>query len=392
MDVKEYAQKYSDYVISMRRHFHRHPEPSLEEFETCKRIVEELQEMGLEPRVVHTTGVTVDIGDAARSGKTVMLRADIDALRIVEETGEEFASENHGIMHACGHDSHAAMLLTAAHILKDMEDAGEINGRVRLIFEPAEEIAKGANGMIAAGVMDGVDIVYGTHVWSTVDAGIFSVSPGPVMASADFFTITVRGKAVHGSAPEAGIDPIATAAAIVTELYNVFNREYPSSETVVLSLCQISGGNTDNAIPEIVTMGGTTRAFNEDIRQSFPGTIERVIKGVAAAHRAEADLDYRWGSPVCVNDEGAVKRAEKSIASIFGEEAVQGFDPVMGGENFGEYEKLVPGVFVFLGVRNEECGAVYPQHSNRYRMDESALIKGAAAAVQFAVDYLNEEE
>ncbi|MBQ9827993.1 MAG: amidohydrolase [Lachnospiraceae bacterium] len=392
MKVMEYARKYADYSVEQRRYFHRHPEPSQEEFGTCRAIVKELEAMGLKPQVIHTSGVTVDIGDGSKSGKTVLLRADIDALRVPEETGEEFASENPGVSHACGHDGHIAMNLTAARILKDMDDAGELNGRVRLIFEPGEENARGANGMIAAGVLEGVDLAYGTHIWSSVESGYFGVTTGPVMASADFFTVTVKGRAVHGAEPQNGIDPIPAAAAIISELYTVFSREYSSSETVVLSICQMTGGNTDNAIPEIVTMGGTTRAFNEDIRQSFPGTIERVIKGVAAAHRAEAELDYRWGSPVVVNDAGAAEKARKAISANFGEDAVTDFRPIMVGDDYGEYIMRVPGVYVFLGIRNEECGAVWPQHSNHYRIDESALIKGAAAAVQYAVDFLNEEE
>ena len=392
MIVKDYALKYSDYAIQKRRYFHRHPEPSLEEYETCKTIVEELKSMGLEPKVVHNTGVMVDIGDVTKSGKTVMIRADIDALRIPEETGEEFTSENPGVSHACGHDAHIAMNLTAARILKDIEDDGKLNGRVRLIFEPAEENARGANGMIAAGVLDGVDIAYSTHVWGGVDAGMIGTIAGPIMASADFFTITVKGVSVHGSQPQDGIDPIAAAAQIVTDLYTVFNREYPARETVVLSLCQIQGGDTDNAIPEMVKIGGTTRAFNNDVRNSFPETIERVIKGVGAAHRVEAELDYRWGSPVVINDAKCVERAVKAVAKNFGPGKTYEFTPVMGGEDFGEYEKIVPGVFVFLGIKNEELGAIYPQHSSHYKIDESVLINGAIAGVQYAVDYLNGDE
>ena len=392
MIVKDYALKYSDYTIEQRRYFHRHPEPSLEEFETCKAIVKELTDMGLEPKVVHTTGVMVDIGDVSKSGKTVLIRGDIDALRIPEETGEEFTSENPGISHACGHDAHIAMTLAAAHVLKDIDDAGELNGRVRLIFEPAEENAHGANGMIEAGVLDGVDIAYGTHVWGGVEAGMLGTIAGPIMASADFFTITVKGVSVHGSQPQDGVDPIAAAAQIITDLYTVFNREYPAKETVVLSLCQIQGGNADNAIPEVVKIGGTTRAFNNDIRNSFPETITRVIKGVGAAHRVEAELDYRWGSPVVINDETCVKRLVKAAEKNFGPGRTYEFPPVMGGDDFGEYEKIIPGVYVFLGIKNDEIGAIYPQHSSHYKIDESVLIDGVIAGVQYAVDYLNGDE
>lgn len=385
--IQEIGTKYDEYVVAMRRKFHRCPEPSLEEYETCRMICEELRAMGLEPRVVHNTGVVADIGDASKSGKTVLLRADIDALRVTEDTGEPFSSENPGLMHACGHDAHIAMNLTAARILTERKET--LNGRVRMIFEPAEENAKGATGMIAAGVMEGVSTVYGTHVWSAFPAGQIGIAGGPVMASADFFTITVRGKAVHGSEPQNGVDPIAVAAAIINELYVVFAREYPAKELVVLSFCQIAGGNTDNAIPETVTIGGTTRAFNPALRSTYAGTMERVIRHMAEAFRAEAELDYRWGSPPVINDDASAERAWRAVTANFGEGSAVHFEPIMGGDDFAEYEAVAPGVYVFLGVGNEKAGAVWPQHSNHYRMDESVLIKGAVSAAQYAVDYLN---
>lgn len=387
MLVKDIGMAYSDYVVGLRRKFHRFPEPSLEEHQTCRMICEELRAMGLEPRIVHNTGVVADIGDVSRSGKTVLLRADIDALRVKEDTGEAFSSEHEGVMHACGHDAHIAMNLTAAKLLTEMQD--QLPGRVRVIFEPAEENAKGAPGMIQAGVMEGVSTVYGTHVWSTLQAGRFGISGGPVMASADFFTITVRGKAVHGSEPQNGVDTIAVAAAIINELYVAFAREYPAKEPVVLSFCQIAGGNTDNAIPEVVKIGGTTRSFNRELRSTYPDTMNRVIRHVAEAFRAEAELDYRWGSAPVINDDASAERAKRAVAANFGEEAVMRFEPIMGGDDFSEYEAIAPGVYVFLGVGNPETGAIWPQHSNHYRIDESTLIKGAIAAVQYAVDYLN---
>jgi len=389
MLVKEIAEKYQNYVIEMRRKFHRCPEIALQEFQTCRMICEELQGMGLAPKVIHGTGVMVDIGDRSRSGRTVCIRSDIDALQVPEETGAEYASENPGYMHACGHDAHIAMNLGCARILCDIKD--ELNGSVRLIFEPAEEIAKGALGMIAEGALDQVDTIYGTHVWGDVLAGTFSAEAGPRMASADFFTIRVKGKSVHGSLPHKGIDPIAAAAAIIGNLQVVFHREVEASEPAVLSFCQIHGGSTDNAIPEEVTIGGTTRAFSRDVRNSFPGIMERVIHDTARAFRAEAALDYRFGSSPVTNDALCSERALKAITKNYGTKAVTCQKPTMGGENFSEYQELVPGVFVFLGVRNEALGAVYPNHSSHFSMDETVLIRGSVAAVQYAVDFLNEQ-
>lgn len=390
MLINDIAGKYQDYVIQMRRKFHRCPEVALKETKTCRMICEELEQMGLVPRVIYGTGVMVDIGDRSRSGRTVCIRADIDALQVAEETGAEYASENPGYMHACGHDAHIAMNLGCARILCDIEK--ELNGRVRLIFEPAEEIAKGALGMIAAGAMDQVDTVYGTHVWGNVPAGVFSAEAGPRMASADFFTIRVKGKSVHGSLPHKGIDPVAAAAAIISQLQVVFQREMDASEPTVLSFCQIHGGNTDNAIPEEVTIGGTTRAFSEEVRRSFPEIMERVIRDTARSFRAEASLDYRFGSSPVSNDPECSRRAMEAITKNYGPQALTTQKPTMGGENFSEYQALVPGVFVFLGIQNEELGAVYPNHSSRFSMDERVLIRGSVAAVQYAVDYLGERK
>ncbi len=390
MLIKEIAGKYQNYVIEMRRKFHRCPEVALQETKTCCMICEELQAMGLTPRVIHGTGVMVDIGDRSRSGRTVCIRADIDALQVAEETGAEYASENPGYMHACGHDAHIAMNLGCARMLCDIEK--RLNGSVRLIFEPAEEIAKGALGMIAEGALDQVDTVYGTHVWGNVPAGVFSAEAGPRMASADFFTIRVKGKSVHGSLPHKGIDPIAAAAAIINNLQVAFQREMDASEPTVLSFCQIHGGNTDNAIPEEVMIGGTTRGFSGEVRRSFPEIMERVIRDTAHAFRAEAFLDYRFGSSPVSNDEECSRRAMEAITKNYGPEALTLQKPTMGGENFSEYQALVPGVFVFLGIANEELGAVYPNHSSHFSMDESVLIRGSVAAVQYAVDFLGEQQ
>lgn len=387
MLIREIAEKYQNYVIEMRRKFHRCPEIGLKETKTCRMICEELQNMGLAPKVIHGTGVMVDIGDRSRSGRTVCIRADIDALQVTEETGAEYASENPGYMHACGHDAHIAMNLGCAKILCDIQE--QLNGSVRLIFEPAEEIAKGALGMIADGALYQVDTIYGTHVWGNVPAGVFSAEAGPRMASADFFTIRVKGKSVHGSLPHKGIDPIAAAAAMINNLQVVFQREMDASEPAVLSFCQIHGGNTDNAIPEEVTIGGTTRAYSHEVRQSFPGIMERVIQDTARAFRAEAVLDYRFGSSPVSNDPQCSQRAIEAITKNYGPEAITLQKPTMGGENFSEYQALVPGVFVFLGIQNEELGAVYPNHSSHFSMDESVLIRGSVVAVQYAVDFLS---
>ena len=388
LEIGEITEKYNDYAIQMRRQFHRYPESAGQEFQTCRMICEELQRMGLEPHIICDTGVTVDIGERSRSGHTACIRADIDALQVQEETGASYASEHEGYMHACGHDAHIAMALTAARILKDREE--ELNGSVRVIFQPAEETACGARQMIAAGALDQVDTIYGTHVWSGIPAGMFSAEAGSRMASADFFTITIRGKGAHGSMPNKGIDPIAAAAAVIQNVQVSFSREFSPLETALVSFCQIHGGNTDNAIPDTVTIGGTTRAFLPRIRDQFPEIMNRVIRETAAAFRAEACLDYRLGASPLLNDKGASDRAIRAVRRLFGEDAVIEKPHDTGGEDFAEYLKMVPGVFVFLGIENPKEGSVYPNHSSHFAIDESILIKGAAAAVQYCLDFLEE--
>ncbi|MCD8250338.1 MAG: amidohydrolase [Lachnospiraceae bacterium] len=386
MLIREYAEKYSDYIIEMRRKFHRCPELCFQEKRTCEMICKELQAMELMPQVLCGTGVVVDIGDRARSGRTVAIRADIDALMVKEETGADYASENEGYMHACGHDAHIAMNLGCAKILRDIQD--QLNGSVRLIFQPAEEFARGASAMIEAGALKDVDTIYGTHVWGDIPAGKFSAEAGARMASADFFTITVRGKATHGALPHNGVDPITAAAAIIQNLQVVFHREIIATEPAVISLCQIHGGDADNAIPDKVTIGGTTRTYSREVRESFPIIMERVIHDTAAAFRAEVELDYRWGSSAVINDAECSERAIRAITANYGEQAVTRFEHVMSGEDYSEYQEVVPGVFVFLGIRNEETGAAWPNHSSHFAVDEHVLARGAAAAVQYAVDFL----
>ncbi len=391
MTAMDRAKSCEDYVISLRRKFHQYPEISRQEVNTCRMICEELVGMGLKPRVVCDTGVIVDIGDKARSGRMAAIRADIDALRVKEETGAPYASRTEGLMHACGHDAHIAMALAAARILKGMEDCGELRGGIRILFEPAEEVADGALRMMDAGALDGVDTIYGTHVWAGIPAGAFAVQDGARMASADFFTITVRGKSAHGSMPHNGIDPIVAAAAMIQNVQTALHREIPAMETAVVSFCQIHGGDTDNAIPDIVTIGGTGRAFSPEVRKAIPEIMGRVLKYTGEAYRTDVTLDYRWGSSVLINNPQAVHRAKAAIEKNFGPEALAEIPPNTGGEDFAEYLDVVPGVFVFLGIENKALGAVYPNHSSRFTIDESALIKGAAAAVQYCIDFLEEE-
>ena len=388
MEVKEIGSKYSDYVIQMRRQFHQMPELSFHEYETSKKILEELKNIGIEGRIVAGTGVLATIqGGKSGKGKCIALRSDIDALAVTEQTGAEFASRNAGVMHACGHDSHIAMILGAAKILKEMQD--EVPGKIRLIFEPAEEIAQGANKMIAAGAMEGVDSVFGMHVWSDIPAGKISCEAGPRMASADFFTIEVNGKSCHGSKPDQGVDAIIAGVALVNNFQTIVSREINPIEPSVITIGEFKGGEQSNVLAGHVYMSGTTRAFSNEVREALPVKMDRVVKYTGETFRAGIKMDYRFGSSPVINDEDSSEIATGAVKKIMGADALYQYEKTPGGEDFSEYMRLAPGCFAFIGVRNEALGAVHPQHSCYYTMDESVLINGSMVAAQYVLDFLN---
>ncbi|KZL91662.1 M20 family metallopeptidase [Clostridium magnum] len=385
MTVKELAKKYKQDVINLRREFHKYPEASLKEFKTSKKIKEELDKLSIPCEIVADTGVVADI-KGEKPGKTVLLRADIDGLSVTELNECEFKSQHEGFMHACGHDCHISMLLGAAMILNDIK--GELKGTARLVFQPAEEVAQGAKKMIKAGVLEGVDGVFGMHIWSNLEAGSVCIQEGPLMASADFFTIRVKGKGGHGSAPHQGVDAVIASSAIVMNLQSVVSREINPLESAVVSVGSIKSGTRFNVIASEGILEGTTRCFNPEIRDDFPRMIERIAKDTASTFRAEAELEYGLGTAVVINDGKSSKRAEKSVEKI-GAKAVV-IEKITGAEDFSEYMNRVPGVLALVGTGNEDKGACYPQHHPKYTVDEDSLEIGSALYAQYTQDFLNE--
>lgn len=387
--IRAFGAKYEPYLIETRRYFHQHPELSLQETETSKKIREELESFGIPARFVGTpcrNGVVGTI-EGGRPGRTIMLRADIDALPIREETDCPYASVNEGVMHACGHDCHIALLLTAARILMDIRE--ELCGSVRLVFQPAEEIGKGAGMLIADGVLDGVDACYGSHVWSSVPSGTIAVAPGPVMAAGSRFEVFVKGKSAHGAEPHKGVDPLLTTAAIAMNLQPIVSREIDTQEPSVLTIGRMTSGTAFNAVPAEGYLEGTTRTFSPEVDKVWEGMIRRVVENTAAAYRAEAELKYHYLLGPVLNDEALTELVCGSVRKIGGPALLGSMKPTTTSEDFSEYQKLVPGVFAFIGVGSEACGAVYPQHSCHYRVDESALLNGALVYAQVAADYLS---
>lgn len=386
MEIKDFGKKYSDYVIAMRRQFHSMAEVSLQEYNTSAKIVEELEKIGIKGRIVADTGVLAEI-KGGKPGKMVALRADTDALSVTEMTGVEYASKTPGVMHACGHDNHIAMLLGAAKILYDIKD--ELPGDVRLIFEPGEEVAKGAMKMIAAGAMDGVDSVFGMHVWIDLPAGKISVEEGPRMASADFFTIEIDGISCHGSKPDQGVDAIVAGAALVNNLQTIVSREVNPNELAVVSIGEFKAGEQSNVIAGHAHLSGTTRAYSHELREALPDMMERIIHYTGETFRAKMTLNYNMGSSPVINDPLGTSVARQAVIDILGEDAFGHVKASSGGEDFSEYLRLAPGCFAYLGVYNEACGAVHPHHSNYFNVDESVLINGSMIAAQYVKNFLN---
>ncbi len=387
MKIRDLAEQYKEYIVDLRREFHMHPEVSWQEIRTSGRVKEELAKMGVPYKEIAKTGVMAVI-KGKYEGKTVALRADMDALQVKEQNKVPYCSKNVGVMHACGHDGHTAMLLGAAKMLNEMKD--DMKGTVRLFFQPAEEMAEGAYAMVKEGCMDGVDEVFGIHLWSDLEKGEISVEAGPRMASADLFKIKVKGKGGHGSLPHQGIDAVVASSAIVMNLQSIVSREISPLESAVVSVGVLNSGTRFNVIASEAVLEGTTRCFSPDIRERFPKMMERIIESTAESYRAEAQLEYTLGTPPTINDATSSERAIKTIEKLFGTDAVSLMEKVTGGEDFAVYLEKAPGAIAFVGVRNDEKESNYPHHHERFNIDEDALEMGAALYAQYALDFLSE--
>lgn len=381
-NIQKLGEKYKDYMVEMRRYFHENPEPSTEEYNTSAKIKEELDKMGISYVSAAGTGVIGTI-QGGKPGKTVALRADMDALQVKECTGFPFASKKEGLMHACGHDGHIASLLGAAKILNEIKD--EIQGTVKLFFQPAEETAWGAKKMIEEGALEGVDGVFGIHIWADIELGKISVEAGPRMASTDLFRIKVTGKGGHGSLPHQGVDAVVAGSAIVMNLQSIVSREISPLETAVVSVGQIKSGSRFNVIAPEAFMDGTTRAFSAEVRGKFHEMIDRIAKNTAAAYRAEAVTEYEYLVPVTINDERCSKIAEEAVRETFGEEALTTFPKITGSEDFSYFSNEREGVLCFVGTGTENY---YPHHHPKFSVDERALPIAASMYAAYAVNYL----
>jgi amidohydrolase len=361
-------------LIRVRRHLHQHPEVGFTEEKTAAFVSEYLTDLGLTPERVGQTGVVAWI-DSGRPGAVVALRADMDALPVQEQNECDYVSQHPGVMHACGHDAHTATLLGTAHFLQKHRD--QWSGRVRLLFQPAEEAPPGgALDLIAAGALNDVDAVYGLHVSPDIPVGRIGVSAGPIMANSDNFRIKLTGRGGHGAAPHQTVDAVVIACQLVNNLQTVISRNVNPVESAVLTVGMISGGTRFNIVAESCELRGTVRTLSRKTQEMVRERIQALAKASADGHGATFEFEYNYGYPAVINPEAGVTIVEQVGRAVLGAEGVvQLQSPSMVGEDFGYYLREKPGAFFWLGVRGENM-PYYPLHNPHFNLDESALVNG----------------
>ena len=383
------AQEMMGQLVAWRRDLHRHPELAFQEHRTAGLVAGSLAQLGLEVQTgVGQTGV-VGILEGARPGPTVLLRFDMDALPINEETGLTYKSEVAGKMHACGHDAHTAIGLGVATLLASRQD--DLPGRVKFMFQPAEEIAGGARAMIADGVLETPvpDAAFGLHVWSMTAVGQAVVKGGPLWASADKFDVEITGRGAHGALPHQGVDAIVVAAHAITQLQTVVSRSIDPLEPAVLSIGEISGGSAFNVIAERVMFSGTLRTFDQAVRELIIQRMHIVFGGVCAAFGASYALDISFHAPPLVNDPDAAEHVRRIAAEILGADAVADGPMLTVAEDMAEILNRVPGCFFVLGAMPDRNGLpAEPHHSPRFEIDEQVMPLGVAILAGVAEEYL----
>ena len=382
------VESIAEEIISIRRDIHQHPELGFEVHRTAEIVANKLNELGMDVQTgIGKTGVVGNLRCGA--GPTIALRADMDALPI-QETGDcEYKSVNDGVMHACGHDGHTAMLLGAAKVLSGQRD--QINGTVRFLFQPAEEGEGGARYMIEDGCLEGVDEAYGIHLWNYQKYGEVGVKEGPILAAADQFQITIKGLGGHGAAPQGSVDAVVVSAHLITALQTIVSRNTNPLESTVVSIGMINGGYNFNIIADEIVLKGTARAYTEENRILIKTRMQEIIDGIGQTFGAAIEFDYRDGYPPTINAEAAFEKLLASATKIVGDGA--GYPYLsMGGEDFSYYAQKVPGCFFFVGSAPEDQPfRSVPQHCSHFDIDERALMVGSSIFVQLINDQLMSE-
>jgi amidohydrolase len=392
IDLSPEVAQLTDTVVTLRRTLHRWPELGFQEERTGALVADHLRGLGLEVQTgLAQTGV-LGILRGSGEGKTILLRADMDGLPIQEATSAPYASQHPGVMHACGHDGHTAILLAVASLLSEQRQ--RFSGTVKFAFQPAEELPPGgAKGMIAAGVLEhpGVDAVFGLHLWNSLPVGTIGVDAGPIMASVDRFDVIIKGIGGHGAYPHTSVDPIVIGSQVVTALQSVVSREIPPLAAVVVTVGRFQAGTAFNVIPSQAEISGTVRTVDAQIRQDMPDRLERVIRGIATAMRAACEFTYDFGYPVTVNDASKAAFARQIAAGIVGEPNVLPAGMTMGAEDMSYFLQAVPGCYLRLGSGNPAKGLTHSHHSALFDFDEAALPIGVELLTRLTLAALNKD-
>ena len=384
MNIHSEIQSIKNKIIETRRDFHKYPELSFQEKRTSKIVAEKLESFGIDvQRNVGKTGV-VGILNGKSKGKTIAFRADMDALPIQETGDVSYKSINDGVMHACGHDAHTAMLLGAAEVLSKNID--NIKGKIKFIFQPAEEGFGGARYMIDDGAIVNVEEIYGLHVWNYQKSGTVGIKSGPVMAAADIFTITIKGIGGHGAAPQGTVDCIIVASHLIQALQTIVSRNTNPLENTVVTVGQINGGYNFNIIADEIVLKGTSRAYTEENREMIKKRMKEIIKGVETTFDAKITLNYKDGYPPVINNEKITKNVINAAKHIVGENVISPYLS-MGGEDFSYFANKVPGCFFFLGSSPKDRAPMStPQHCSHFDIDEEAMLIGSSIFVQLGLN------
>ena len=387
MNFKKLALEQEQYILEQRHWLHAHPELGGQEFETTKHIVEELQKVGIEVQTFNDITGCVGIIKGSKPGKTVMLRADIDALPIQEENSCSFASQTPGVMHACGHDCHTAMLLAAGRMLAANKD--QLCGTVKLLFQMAEEIATESRHYVEKGCLDDVDAILGLHVWSLLDSGIISLEDGERMACSDRFTITITGNSAPADQPQQGKDAVLAAASAVMAIQSIVSRFNVPQNTLVITIGMMNGGSDTPSIADTVELVGTVRTFNKNFRKNMPNLIDETAKNAVQVYGCEAKSTYFFGPAPLINEHHDLNEiARKAAAKITGRKSIGHLEKMTGAEDFSVYMEKTKGIYGFIGIRNPDKGLNCVHHHPKFVVDEEQLKYGAGIYAQFAYDYL----
>ncbi|MHA1974006.1 MAG: M20 metallopeptidase family protein [Candidatus Hodarchaeales archaeon] len=377
--IVQHAKELEPYLVKIRRQIHMNPETAYEEIQTSKLIESELKKMGYETEKTAKTGI-IAILDSQKDGSTVALRADIDALNITEEnTDKEYCSKIQGKMHACGHDGHIAMLLGAAKLLRKFKDEIRWTGKIKLIFQPAEEGGGGGKRIVEEGHLDDVDYVFGIHLWRELPSGTIATRKGGILASADEFEVTITGKGGHAAAPQQAIDPTSVLIDIYNAIHKVVSREIDPFADVVITTPVLQGSDAFNVIPPKAILKGTFRTMDIKVREHIISRLKEIVEGYSQAWRCKGEIEFNPGNmiayPPLVNDPDAVDIAIKILKEL---DEVKIAEASMGGEDFAFYTQKTKGAFLLMGIENKEKGITAPHHHPKFDLDEDILWKGAA--------------